>query len=144
MSVQRSACAPQKKNRGTCVLATDRLDDIVWRSSKQLGDDRELVDMVFAGEQRLSIEHFRKNATRAPDVNLHIVLLPREHDFRGTVVARGHITRHLGVLDSRETEIANLEIAVLIDQDVARLQVAVNNAGGVNIFQSALLAVSNG
>lgn len=121
------------------VLAADGLDDIVWRSSEELGNDRELVHVVFSGEQWLALQHLCKDAACAPDIHLHVVLLPCKHDFGGSVVPRGDIARHLRILYARQTKIANLQIAVLIDKNVARLQVTVNNAGGVYIFQSALL-----
>jgi len=48
-----------------------------------------------------------------------VVFLPGQHDLWCTVVACGYITRHLRILNTSQTEIANLEIAVLIDQNVA-------------------------
>lgn len=95
--------------------------------------------MVLAWEQRLSVKHFSKDAARAPDVDLDVILLPGEHDLGGAVISRGHISSHLGVLDPGQAEIADLEIAVLIDEDVAGLQVAMNNTGGMDVFQTALL-----
>jgi hypothetical protein len=38
-----------------------------------------------------------------------------------------------------QTEVTDLKIAVLVDKNVARLQITVNNAGGVDIFQATLL-----
>lgn len=95
--------------------------------------------MVLSGEQGLALEHLSKDASRAPNVNLHIVLLPREHDFRCSVVSRRDVTRHLGVLYTGETEVANLEIAVLVDENVAGLEIAVHNTSRVDVFQSTLL-----
>lgn len=90
--------------------------------------------MVLAGEERLTLEHLSKNAPGTPDVDLDVVFLPCEHDLGGSVVSCRDVTGHLRVLDSCETEIANLQITVLVDQDIARLQVSVNDAGGVNVF----------
>ena len=47
------------------------------------------------------------------------------------------------VLDTGETEVANLEIAVLVDKNVARLEVTVNDTGRVDIFQATLSEVSS-
>ena len=47
----------------------------------------ELVDVIFAREQRLPLKHLGENTSCAPYVNLDVVLLPREHDFRGAVVS---------------------------------------------------------
>jgi hypothetical protein len=41
-------------------------------------------------------------------------------------------------LNSGEAEVANLQVAVLVDQDVAGFQVSVDDAGGMNVFQAAL------
>ena len=95
--------------------------------------------MVLSREKGLALEHLSKDASRAPNVNLHVVLLPREHDFRCSVVSRRDVTCHLGVLYTGETEVANLEIAVLIDEDVAGLEITVHHTSGVDIFQSTLL-----
>jgi hypothetical protein len=124
------------------VLTADSLDNIVWRGTKELRDDGELVHMVLAGEERLALEHLSKDAACTPDINLNIVLLPCEHDFRRSVVSGRDVTRHLRVLYTGETEVANLEIAVLVDEDVAGLQVAVHDASRVDVFQTTLFQVS--
>ena len=89
---------------------------------RELGDDGELVHVVLAGEERLALEHLSEDAARTPDINLDVVLLPCEHDLRRSVVSGRDVTRHLRVLYTGETEVANLEIAVLVDEDVAGLQ----------------------
>lgn len=73
--------------RETHILASNSVDNIVRRRAKQLGDDGELVHVVLAREQRLALQHLSKDAPRAPDVDLDIVLLPCEHDFGGAVVS---------------------------------------------------------
>lgn len=121
------------------VFTADGLDDIVWGCSQKLGNDGKLVHVVLAGEQRLALEHFCENAASTPDIDLHIVLLPREHDLGCSVVARRDISSHLRILYTREAEIANLQIAVLVDEDVAGLQISVNNTRGVDVFETTLL-----
>lgn len=103
------------------VLAADGLNDIVWWRAKELGDDGELIDVVLAGEEWLSLEHLGKDAASTPDIYLDVVLLPCEHNLGGTVVTRGHVTRHLRVLNTSQAEVANLEITVLIDEDIGWL-----------------------
>jgi hypothetical protein len=122
----------------THVLTADGLDNIVWRSSEELGDDGELVDVVLSGEQRLALEHLRENASCTPNVHLDVVLLPREHNLGRAVVTGRNVTRHLGVLYTGQAEIADLQIAVLVDEDVAGLEVTVNNTGRVDVFQATL------
>lgn len=41
------------------------------------------------------------------------------------------------VLNAGKTEVANLQVAVLVDEDVGRLEIAMDDAGGVDILQSA-------
>lgn len=125
-------------SENTHVLTADGLDHIVRGGTEKLGDDGELVDMVLAGEEGLALEHFCEDAARTPDVDFDVVLLPREHDFRGTVVARGDVSGHLRILDPRQTKVADLQIAVFVDKDIAGFEVTVHHTGGMDIFQSSL------
>lgn len=122
----------------THVLAADSLNNIIRRSAQQFCDDGKLVDVVLSWEQRLALEHFSEDTACTPDIDLNIVFLPCKHDLRGTVVAGRNIAGHLRVLYTGQAEIADLEITVLIYEDVAGLQVSVDNTSGVNIFQSTL------
>ena len=122
----------------THVLTADSLDNIIRRSAQQFCDDGKLVDVVLSWEQRLALEHFSKDTTCTPDVDLNIVFLPCKHDLRGAVVAGGDVSGHLRVLYTGQAEIADLQITVLVYEDVAGLQVTVNDTSGVNIFQSTL------
>lgn len=120
------------------VLAADGLDNLIWRCAEELRNDGELVDVVLSGEQGLSLEHFCKDAPSTPDINLHVVLLPSEHNLGCSVVSGRDITGHLGILDTGKAKVANLEVAVLVDKNVAGLQVTVDNSRGVYIFQASL------
>ena len=111
----------------TNVLAADSLDHIVRRSSKELCNNRKLIDMILSREERFSLNHLRENAGCAPDVHLHVVLLPCKHDLGGAVVSCRNVAGHLGILNTGETEIADLEVAVFIDKDVAGLQVSMDD-----------------
>jgi hypothetical protein len=64
--------------------------------------------------------------------------LPREHDLGRSVVSRRDIAGHLRVLDTCKTKVANLQVAVLVDENVGGFEVTVDNAGGVDIFQATL------
>jgi hypothetical protein len=122
----------------TDVFAADGLDHVIWRSTQELGNDRELVDMVLSGEQWLSFQHFGEDAARTPDVHLHIVLLPSEHDLGRTVVSCGDISGHLRILNTSKTEIADFQVTVFVNQNVAGFQIPVYHTGRVNIFQTTL------
>lgn len=122
----------------TYVFASNGVDNIIRRSAQELGNDGELVHVVLAGEQGLALEHLGKDAASAPDIDLDVVFLPGEHDFGGSVVSRRDITSHLRVLNSGKTEIANLEIAVLVDEDVAGLEITMDDTGRVDVLQTPL------
>jgi hypothetical protein len=47
----------------------------------------------------------------------------------------------LGILDTGKTEIADFQVTIFVNQNVAGFQVPVDDTGGVNIFQATL---SNG
>lgn len=98
--------------------------------------------MILPREQRFPFQHLSKYAPRTPYIHLDIILLPREHDFGSAVVSCRDVACHLGVLDTGESEVADFEIAVLIDEDVAGFEVAMDDAGGVDIFETALEGVS--
>lgn len=114
------------------------MNHIVWWSTQKLCDDRELVDVILSREQRLALQHLCKDTSRTPDVNLDIIFLPCEHDLGGSVVSRGDISGHLRILNTSEAEIANLEIAVLVDEDVAGLEITMDDACRVDILETTL------
>ena len=126
----------QRRDELQRVLGADGVDDVLWRRAKQVGDDGELVDVVLAREQGLSLDHLGEDAARGPDIHLDVVLLPCEHDLGCAVVTRRDVAGHLRILDTREAEIADLEVAVLVDQDVAGLEVAVDDARGVHVLET--------
>jgi hypothetical protein len=94
--------------------------------------------MVLSGEQGLALQHLGKDASRTPDVDFHIVFLPRQHDLGSAIVSRRDVASHLGVLYTGQTKIANLQITVLVHKDIARLQVTVDDTGRVDVFQPTL------
>lgn len=124
------------------VFAANGLDNIIRRSTQKFCDDGKLVDVVLSREERLALEHFREDATCTPDINLNIVFLPCEHNLRCAVVAGGNVSGHLRVLYTGQAEITDLQIAVFVYEDVAGLQVTVNNPSGVDVFQTTLSKVS--
>ena len=119
------------------VLAADRLDHILRWSAQELGDDGKLIDVVLAGEQRFALEHFCEDTACAPDIDLDVVFLPCKHDLRRSIVSCRHIARHLRILDSCKTKVANLQVAVLVHEDVAGLEVAMYYTGRMNVFQAS-------
>ena len=74
---------------------------------------------ILPREQWLPLEHLGKDAPGTPDIYRHVVLLPREHNFGCAIVPRGDVARHLRVLQTREAEIADFQVTVLVDENVA-------------------------
>ena len=131
-----------KTNCISYIFASDSIDHIIRWRPEQFGDDGELIDVIFSWKQWLALEHFCEDTASAPDVNFNIVLLPREHNLGCSIISRRDITCHLRILNPSKPKIANLKIAVFVHQDVARLQVSMYNARGMNIFEATLGLVS--
>lgn len=79
------------------------------------------------------------------------VRLEAEHDFRRSVPSRCNVFGHVSCVlfrvhteASRQTEIANLELAVGVDEQVAGLQVTVEDVCGVYVLQTAENLVNEG
>lgn len=148
------------------ILAANGLDHILRGRAQQLRDDRELVDVWIgsAGQSprrthdpcpgravvpqaspqrcnprsRCPLRRVSSVGNAGGRRTSNVVLLPGEHDLGGAIVARGDVARHLGVRETGEAKVANLEIAVLVDEDVGRLEVTVHHAGGMNVFETTL------
>lgn len=127
---------------GSYILTTDGLNDIIWWCAKQFCDDGELIDVVFARKERFALEHFGEDASCAPYIDFDIVLLPREHDFGCSIVSRRDITSHLRILNTRKAKVADFEVAILVDQNITRLEIAVNDACRMYIFEATLRDIS--
>ena len=97
--------------------------------------------MILSRKQRRSSEHLREDTPNTPDIHLHSVSLPRQHNFWRSVVSRGNVAGHLGFSDASEAEVANLQVAVLVDEKIAGFQVTVHDARRMEIFESALLSL---
>lgn len=90
----------EARQSGSHILTANGLDHIIWWRAKKFRNDGELVDMVLSWEERFSIEHLCEYASSTPNVDLHVVLLPCEHDFGGTVVSRRDVAGHLRILNA--------------------------------------------
>jgi len=101
--------------------------DISFLVSSQV----DLLDVVLSGEHNLSIHDFSKWASRRPDVHFLGVLVTRKHNFWSSIVSCDDVLcqvfSFLFAQASAETKVTNFEVAVLIQQDVAWLQVSVNH-----------------
>lgn len=98
---------------------------------------------VLAGEERLATQHLGENATHGPHINGLGILLECQHDLRRAVPTSGDVFGHetgVVLLRSRrtsQTKIANLEITVGVQKEVRRLEITVQNVGGVHSLEGA-------
>lgn len=100
-------------------------------SAHDAEDTDQLVLVGGAGEQRAARVHLRHDAAGGPDVDAGVVGARAEEDVGGTV-PQCHDLVGEGVdgdaEGAREPEIAELELALGVDEEVLRLQIAVQHA----------------
>lgn len=122
------------------------------RSAEDAEDLEDLVDFGVTGEERLARGHLGEDAANGPHVDAGGVLATTEENFRGAVPESDDFVgvgakRHTE--SASETEISQLEVALLVDEQVLWLQVTVQNAVGVAVagalqqLQSELLDLHN-
>ena len=113
---------------------------------RELGDSRpaalgrgahyaeDLLELVFvggAGEEGATGVHFRHDATRGPDVDAGVVGARAEEDVRGAVpegddlVAEGVDGDTEG---ARKAKVGEFELALVVDEEVLGLEIAVQDA----------------
>jgi hypothetical protein len=109
-----------------------------------------LVDVALAGEDGLALEHFTKDTTGAPHVDGRCVLSQLEKQLRWSVPPRHNKTGVIPscftvalaslwygfVVVSRETKVCNLESPTIVDKQVGRLHVSMQNVVVVEISQA--------
>lgn len=113
-------------------------DHIIRRLTQQLCNHTELIDMILSGEKRSTQEHLGEDTSRTPDIDFFIVPAPSEHDLGGAVIPGRNVTGHFVLLDTGQTEVADFQIAVFVDEDVAWFEIAVDDPGRVDVFETAL------
>lgn len=101
------------------------------RCPLHLEDFEYLVDLGIAREKRLALSHLCEDATYRPDVYWRRVLLLPKEDLGGAVPERDDL---MGVGLDREAEgaceakVSKLDVTVLVDEEVLRLQIAVHDS----------------
>mmetsp|Transcript_47145 Transcript_47145/g.123707 ORF Transcript_47145/g.123707 Transcript_47145/m.123707 type:complete len:274 (-) Transcript_47145:40-861(-) len=122
------------------------------RHSRHLDDPLYLVDRRRTREQRLANKHLSDDAPHRPHVDRTRVRGGSEQDLRGAVPTGGHVVRQRGrglihrldlVQRARKPKVSNLEDAVLIEQQIRRLQVPMQHAGGVAVLEGLQRLVDN-
>lgn len=100
-----------------------------------------LLNGTLCLEENSTTQKFTENTPNRPNIDRSRVV-PRTHqDFRWSIVLRNHFLSHVlrlvRLFDARQSEIANLEHAIAVNQQVAGLDVAMKDAGRVQILEAA-------
>mmetsp|Transcript_102923 Transcript_102923/g.320739 ORF Transcript_102923/g.320739 Transcript_102923/m.320739 type:complete len:253 (-) Transcript_102923:374-1132(-) len=112
----------QLGNRGPVLLR--------WRS-EDLEDLEQLIVISVAGEEGPAVDHFCKDAANAPDVHGSGVF-SRAHEHIGRTVPQSDhlvgVTPHRNAEGTCQAKVGQLESSLPVDQEVLRLQIAVEHA----------------
>jgi hypothetical protein len=72
------------------------------------------------------------------------VALEAQHNLWSTVPSRSHVFSHVSSIflginreTSSKSKVANLQLAISVDQQIARLQITMKDISRVDVFQSA-------
>jgi len=106
-----------------------------------------LIDVIVSREVRLPEDELSEDAPDGPDVDGVRILVTCQHDFGGAVPSRHDVLRQqeglvprvvaAGVHAPRQPEVAYLEVAVAVNEQVRRLEVAMEDVAGVDVLETA-------
>mmetsp|Transcript_4013 Transcript_4013/g.8614 ORF Transcript_4013/g.8614 Transcript_4013/m.8614 type:complete len:213 (-) Transcript_4013:606-1244(-) len=126
------------------LLVVDALEVFLRRSSDHVDDEAQLVQVVAALKECLPPEHLGENAADGPRVDRHRVRLVLHQQLGRAIPARHHVLGESHVLGigawghrPRQPEVADLEVAVLVHEQVARLEIAVEHVRRVHSVDAA-------
>jgi len=110
-------------------------------SSKEISDELKLLNWALGLEEYPAAEQLAKDAAHTPHVDSGGVMFGAHQDLGRPVVLRHHLLSHVFAtvlfLDPGEAEVTNLEHAVRIDEEIPRLDVAMNDFGRVQVLDAA-------
>ena len=94
-----------------------------------LRDELQLLHIVSARKQRLPIQQLHENAAHRPHIDGSRVVVAVEQQLWSSVPARHNVLGHEVRLLHRpgQPEVADLEVAVGVEKEVGRLEVAVED-----------------
>lgn len=97
------------------------------------GPAAHLLDGALRLEEDAAAQQLGEDAAHRPDVDGRAIVAAAHQHLRRPVVLRhhllGHVTRRVGLLNPGQAEVADLQQAVAVDQQVARFDVPVQDAG---------------
>jgi len=105
---------------------------------RHTADFREQRLNVVILEGKSSTEHHVEDDSATPNIDLRTGVEATTNNFRGGVIgASATCFEEVAVLDlTRETEVGNLHVQVLVEQDVFWLEIPVNNLELVAVFDT--------
>mmetsp|Transcript_19941 Transcript_19941/g.23119 ORF Transcript_19941/g.23119 Transcript_19941/m.23119 type:complete len:251 (-) Transcript_19941:7-759(-) len=121
----------------------ERLEERGLGLTEAVDDELELVLGVVAGQEGPPQQQLREYAADGPHVHGRSVVLGAAQQFGGPVPPRRDVVRHgarlrdLGDLGPRQSEVADFEVAVAVHEQVARLEIAVEDARRVHVFHAS-------
>ena len=105
-------------------IVADESHVFACRSADHSDRALDLVQIVISREERRPAEQLRKDTPNGPDIKSIRVMRRIENDLWCSVPSGDHVFRERGcglLVAAREAEVANLEIATLVEQQIRRL-----------------------
>mmetsp|Transcript_7259 Transcript_7259/g.24722 ORF Transcript_7259/g.24722 Transcript_7259/m.24722 type:complete len:287 (-) Transcript_7259:286-1146(-) len=123
------------------LLVLDDAQVLAGRGPEHVDDEPELLEVVAPREERLAAEELGEDAAHAPHVDGLIVRIVLHQELRRPVPPGDHVLGQLVLLrvvvhPAREAKVADFEVAVLIDEQVAGLEVPVQHARRVDALEA--------
>mmetsp|Transcript_26675 Transcript_26675/g.67850 ORF Transcript_26675/g.67850 Transcript_26675/m.67850 type:complete len:234 (-) Transcript_26675:372-1073(-) len=124
------------------LLIVDPVELLGRRHAQRFDDEPQLVQRVFAWEERLRAEQLGEDAADGPHVDLGVVHAVLHEQLGSAVPPRHHVLRQeveavRWVHTARQTEVGDLQITVLVHEQIGRLEVTVENVARVDVFEAA-------
>ena len=130
----------------------------------------ELIDIITTFEEWSTTEEFGEDTANGPNIDCRVVrsdprktlgravrltsfrvTLEAQHDLRRTIPPRRYILRHVSSILLRihgeatgQSKITDLELAVGVDEQIARLEITVQNICRVYVFQATKNLIDEG
>lgn len=109
------------------------------RSAQNAEDFENLVDLGVTREKRLAGSHLGEDAANGPHVNTSGVLAATEQNFGRAVPESDDlvgVSAERNTKGASQTKIGQLQVALLVDEQVLRLQVTVQDAVGMAVARA--------
>lgn len=120
-------------------MSTVHTDKIIIRGYDLPESLEDLINLRVSREQRLPRTHLGEDTSHRPHVDASGVLSTAKQDLGGTVPERNDLVgvgSKRNTEGTRQTKIGKLQVSVAIDQQVLRLQIAMQDSMAVTVTDS--------